>query len=419
MRTAIAAFLAIAAFFYLNADSKSINTDQLAEKARSGDTASQYDLALEYFFGRNRTVNPVLALYWFRRAADAGHVESQYNAARCFERGWGCRRSMGMALNYYIKAKENNLPEAKLRYAELLYLGHPAEENEFGKFPALKADKFAALELMRETAKTSDAAKLTLIKHLFMDAPQHGQELRSRLKHYAATPSPHPEMLLLYSSCLRSGIGGEVDIQTGTAILKRAADAGNLEALAQLAEAMELGIGVPYDPQEALKLTQLAAKKGNQRAMVNLGNAHLTGINIKYAPDKAVEYFQKAAKSGYPPALRKLGECYSRGIGVEPDWKTAVDHYRSAASGGDEEACFLLGDCYEKGFGVTKNAAQAFYYYSQAADRGSIKAIRKMAIFLLDGHGVLQDTKRGMLMLRQAAAAGDQTAQFILKQKAE
>ena len=35
MRTAIAAFLAIAAFFYLNADSKSINTDQLAEKARS------------------------------------------------------------------------------------------------------------------------------------------------------------------------------------------------------------------------------------------------------------------------------------------------------------------------------------------------------------------------------------------------
>jgi len=419
MQTAIALFLVIAAFFIPGSVTAAGNTDKLSEKARAGDTAAQYHLALEYFFGRSRTVNPVLALYWFRRAADAGHVESQYNAARCFERGWGCRRSMGMALNYYIKAKENNLPEAKLRYAELLYSGVPEEKSEYGKFPALKADKYAALELMRETAKTFDAAKLSLIKHLFVDAPQHGQELRTRLKHYAATPSPHPEMLLLYSSCLRSGIGGEVDIPTGTAILKRAADAGNMEAIAQLAEAMELGIGTSYDPQKALKLTQLAAQKGNQRTMVNLGIAHLTGINIKYAPDKAVEYFQKAAKSGYPPALRKLGECYSRGIGVEQNWQTAIAHYRSAASGGDEEACFLLGDCYEKGCGVTKNATQAFYYYSQAADRGSIKAIRKMAIFLLDGNGVRQDTKRGMLMLRQAAEAGDQTAQFILKQKAE
>ena len=54
-----------------------------------------------------------------------------------------------------------------------------------------------------------------------------------------------------------------------------------------------------------------------------------------------------------------------------------------------------------------------------AADRGLIKAIRKMAIFLLDGHGVRQDTKRGMEMLKQAAEAGDQAAQFILKQKIE
>ena len=418
MQTAIAVFLAIAVFF-VSYRTAAADTDRVAEKARTGDINSQYALALEYFFGRSRTVNPVLALYWFRRAADAGHPESQYNAARCFERGWGCRRSMGMALKYYAAAKKNNLQEAKLRYAELLYLGHPAEDGEYGKFPALKADKPAALELMREAAKTSDQAKLALIKHLFMDAPQHGQELRQRLRNYSKTKNPHPEMLLLYSSCLRSGIGGEVDIPTGTAMLKRAADAGNMEAAAQLAEAMELGIGIAYAPQEALKLTRLAAANGNQRALLNLGTAHLTGIYVEYSPEKAVGYFQNAAKSGYPPALRKLGECYARGIGVEQNWQTAIKYYQSAASGGDEEASFQLGDCYEKGCGTAKNATQAFYYYSQAADRGSIRAIRKMAIFLLDGKGVRQDTERGMQMLRQAAEAGDQAAQFILKQKIE
>ena len=417
MQAAIAVFLAFAAFFPLF--SADLTGEKLAEKARSGDVVSQYNLALEYFFGRSRSANPVLALYWFRRAADAGHPESQYNAARCFERGWGCRRSMGMAVKYYLKAGENRLSEAQLRYAELLYKGIPEEKNEYGKFPALKADKPAALELMRETAKTYDAAKLTLIKHLFMDAPQHGKELRQRLKNYTRTPNPHPEMLLLYSSCLRSGIGGEVDITNGTAVLKQAANMGNIEAIAQLAEAMELGIGIANDPQEALKLTKLAAEKGNQRAMLNLGIAHLTGMNVEYSPAKAVEYFQKAANSGYPPVLRKLGECYARGIGVEQNWQTAIKYYQSAASGGDEEASFELGNCYENGHGVQKNFTQAFYYYSQAADRGSIKAIRKMAIFLLDGNGVRQDTKRGMMMLRQAAEAGDQTAQFILKQKIE
>ena len=415
MRTAIAAFLAVAAFFTLNG--AKLTGDKLAEKARMGDAAAQYELALEYFFGRSRSVNPVLAVYWFRRAADAGHPESQYNAARCYERGWGCRRSMGMAVRYYAKAGEKQLLAAQLRYAELLYAGVPAEKSEYGEFPALKANKSAALEAMREAAKVSDAGKLVLVKHLFRDAPQHGSELRQRLKNYAAQPGAHPEMLLLYSSCLRSGIGGEVDIDRGTVMLQRAANGGNMEAVAQLAEAMELGIGVQYDPGEALKLIRRAAAKGNQRALVNLGEKHLGGINVEYSLAQAVNLFQQAAASGYPPALRKLGDCYARGVGVEQNWQNAIDNYRAAATAGDDEALCILGDCYDSGSGVAANAAQAFDYYSRAAERGSIKAIRKMAIFLLDGRGVRQDSARGMQLLKYAAQAGDKAAQYILNQK--
>ena len=412
MRTATAVILAVAAFLSLPA--AEISSDVLATKARGGDIPAQYELALEYFFGRSRSVNLVLAVYWFRRAADAGHPEAQYNLARCYERGWGARRSLGMAVKYYDFAQKKQLLPALLRYAELLYAGVPPEKSEYGEFPALKADKAAALELMRRAAGISAAGEVVLIKHLFHDAPQHGKELRTRLKNHAAQPNAHPEMLLLYASCLRSGIGGEVDIAAGTQMLQRAANAGNMEAVAQLAEAMELGIGIAYDPGKALELTRLAAQKGNQRALVNLGAAHFAGINVEYDPAKAVELFQQAAKSGYPPALRKLGDCYAAGSGVEQNWAEALENYRAAAAAGDEEAQCRLGDCYDRGNGVKADAAQAFYYYSKAAERGSIKAIRKMAIFLLDGRGVRQDTARGMELLKHAAAAGDKAAQYIL-----
>ena len=95
-----------------------------------------------------------------------------------------------------------------------------------------------------------------------------------------------------------------------------------------------------------------------------------------------------------------------------------MDNYRAAAAAGSEDAHCILGDCYDSGNGVKRNETQAFYHYSQAAERGSIKALRKMGIFLLDGRGVRKDTARGMALLEKAAQAGDQTAQFILSERA-
>ena len=49
-----------------------LRADDLREKARAGDTESQFRLASEYFFARNRAGNLPLAVHWFRRAAAAG-----------------------------------------------------------------------------------------------------------------------------------------------------------------------------------------------------------------------------------------------------------------------------------------------------------------------------------------------------------
>lgn len=411
MRAVLALLIASAAFFPLCGKTPA----DLEARARTGKRDAQYDLATEYFFGRRRPVNLILAVYWFRRAADAGHTVSQYNLARCYERGWGCRKSAAMAVRYYQKAMQGNLAEAVLRYAELLYSGVPAEKSEHGEIPALKADPDKALQLMRQAATVSEAGKIILARYLFKDAPRHGKELRSRLAGYSKRDNAHPEALLLYSACLRSGIGGEADIPAGIKILQRAADSGNPEALAQLAEVLFNGTGLPPDPEKALTLTRRAVDSGNQRAMVNLGKMYLAGIGVDYDPAEAVRFFRRAGASGYPPALCALGDCYARGAGVEQSWQEAFDNYRLAAAGGDENGSWKLGDCYARGLGIPRNEVMAFNCYRRSALAGSFIGMRKMAIALLDGRGVRRDRERGMELLRRAAAGGDENARFLLK----
>ena len=81
---------------------------------------------------------------------------------------------------------------------------------------------------------------------------------------------------------------------------------------------------------------------------------------------------------------------------------------------------FVMGEFYERGIPgiLQRNLTTAYYYYSRAASAGSVKAMRRMAIALLDGRGVQKDTERGMKLLQAAAAAGDQAAQFMLREKA-
>ena len=412
-RTAFAVIAASAVFFIPASWGKAAVS--LEDRARGGDVEAQYLLAVNTFFGKDRPVNPVLAVYWFRKAANAGHAASQYNLARCLERGWGCDKSPAQAIHFYRMAMDKKLPEAALRYAELLYQGVPEEKGENGRFPGLKADPDRALQIMRETALNSRKGRIQLARYLFKDAPKHGAELRRRIATYANEADADPEILVLYSACLRSGIGGNIDISGGVALLRRAADAGNAEAMAQLAEIYAAGSGLPPDQKRSAELTRRAAKLGNQRALVNLGKMHLTGIEADYDPAAAVECFQRAAESGYPPANCALGDCFARGIGVEQNWQKAAESYRLAASGGDENGCLKLADCYASGQGVDKDETAAFYWYRRAVAAGSVAGMRKMAIALLDGRGVKQNRAAGFKLLQRAAAGGDRTAQFMLQ----
>ncbi|HYE41781.1 MAG TPA: Localization factor PodJS [Caulobacteraceae bacterium] len=82
--------------------------------ALGGDRAAMHNLGLYYFDGIGGPKNPGTAVQWFRKAADAGLVDSQYNLGRLYEQGGaGIAADPAEAYKWYLIAAASGDAEAK------------------------------------------------------------------------------------------------------------------------------------------------------------------------------------------------------------------------------------------------------------------------------------------------------------------
>jgi localization factor PodJL len=72
-----------------------------------------HNLALFYFSGDGGQKNMTTAAQWFRRAADQGLVDSQYNLGRLYEEGFGVTTNPAEAYKWYLIAGRAGDAEAR------------------------------------------------------------------------------------------------------------------------------------------------------------------------------------------------------------------------------------------------------------------------------------------------------------------
>lgn len=81
-RKRIYSFICVLWFSVLCTDGLAFNNLHLIEDARAGDREAQYTLAHLYYKGLGGVDRSIIrAVTWFRRAAEAGHVDSMYDLA--------------------------------------------------------------------------------------------------------------------------------------------------------------------------------------------------------------------------------------------------------------------------------------------------------------------------------------------------
>jgi len=120
-------------------------------------------------------------------------------------------------------------------------------------------------------------------------------------------------------------------------LYKQAADAGNPDAMCQLASCYEYGDGVEENPAEALKLYRgafehykAAAGAGDPEAKFKLAGCYRAERVLEKDLVKSVELYKQAADAGHPMAKIMLAWCYHYGEGVEENLQEAVNLYRKA-----------------------------------------------------------------------------------------
>lgn len=393
--------------------------DALREKAAAGDAESAFYLGNEYFYGENRVPNFTLAAYWYKKAAEKGIPEAQYNYGSCLEAGRGVDKNLSEAFSWYKKAADQDFNPAAYRVALLYISGVPGKDGKI----MLTPDPRTAVEILEKLAgKQFEPAEIELAAmKMGKSSPREDQaEAFVLLKRVTSRKNCQPKALRMLADCYFSGLGCPPDRAKAVELLKLAAEKGEPEALAKLGFLYEYGQGVKADPSMANQYYRKAAEAGHPMAQFKYAEAQAEGAFPGKNFNDALPWYRKSAAGGCPQAIFKLGVFYYDGLGMKKDLRQAARYFFQASRLGYVRAQYNLACLFEIGAVSGKpDREAAFYWFLQAAKGGDVTAQRRTGECYLNGTGVDRSISNAEHWLAQAARNGDFAAreQLILIQR--
>ena len=147
---------------------------------------------------------------------------------------------------------------------------------------------------------------------------------------------------------------------------------------------------------QCVEALRRAANAGDSAAMAQLGWRHLVH------------------DSGATGAGRSASPFGPSTVLVTPDNRLAEQWFRKAAALGDANAMTYLGWMYSVGHGVPQDSDEAIRWLRLGAEAGSTRAMEMLGVHLLTARSGASDDAAGERWLRQAANAGDRRAMASL-----
>lgn len=322
----------------------------ITRAAESGHSGAQYRLSELLSQGKYAPADANTAFAWLTKAADAGLPEAQYQLARSFDNGAikpAQGDGTGMALDWYRRAAEN---------------GHVLAQRTMG-VRHLGGDGVAqntqeAIRWLRSAADQGDAGAQFNLGLIFADGMGISPDPAQALPYFiAASDRGVPQASYRAAKILEEDQGVAMDIDRSFALYLRAHTQGSARAtqrLGQLASANFLGgRAAPHDAvawvlfsarqgdAEALPWLQKQAEGGMRQAMHALGEYYYEtpeGADSPRDAEAAVQWFSRAAEADLPESQLALARMISLGIGTDNDYVAAHKWFNIAAARGLSDA---------------------------------------------------------------------------------
>lgn len=286
-------------------------------QARAVADSGERDAALAAYASLATTGDPIV-LYEYARVLEDGPEATPADRSQ--------------ALRLYREASAQDLIDAQLRLANLLYLGEGVPRN------------------LVEAARYYDQARALI-------------EPRAE----AGDPQAQEWMGDLY----REGRGVRQDGDFAVYWYTQSAQAGRVSSYVKLARMFERGeAGVAVSPEEALRYYELAGQNDDAQSLFTIGKRYADGDGVTVDKVRAVELFERAAKAGDSRAFARLGDLYSDTSAWPTEPAQAAMWYERAAATGDDKAMYKLADLYDRGRLGPRDQVTAYRWYLLAARNG-------------------------------------------------
>ena len=277
------------------------DNQELRKRAEQGDADAQFMLAKHFAL-----VAKVLgekyaekynagAVQWYRKAAELGHSEAQYNLGICYSVGTGVVKDEAEAVKWYLKAAEQGFAKAQYNLGICYSDGTGVIKN-----------------------------KAESLKWFSKDAEQGCPVAQYNLGHR-----------------LYNGMGVLKNQSEAVKWYRKAAEQGLSEAQFMVGLCYDNGAGVLKDEAQAFKWYLKSAEQNgdNARYAQNaLGSCYLLGKGVVQDKARGIKWITMAAESGLRDAQKNLGNCYDNGDGVVPNPVESYKWMLLAAAQGDLEA---------------------------------------------------------------------------------
>jgi TPR repeat protein len=228
--------------------------------------------------------------------------------------------------------------------------------------------------------------------------------------------SGDPEALANLGGMYSGGIGFPKNESLGLEYYLKSANKGYAFVQRNLASMYRYGSGTPVNLPEAVRWYSTSANLGHPGSQYELGKMYLYGEGVNQNTQMGLDLLNKAANQNYSEALFYLGILHSRGEFVEIDYNKSFELTRTAIDYDNENtnAIEYFAFYYEKGVGTDKNFKQAEKYYLKAIQQDSSRAgadFYSIALLHLEGgYGLNKDGFQYMRYAELAESYGNDKA---------
>jgi len=225
-----------------------------------------------------------------------------------------------------------------------------------------------------------------------------------------------------------NGLGVPQDLDEAEALLRKAASAGEPNAMYYLYYMLVRLAGNAAEFREAFSLLHSAAELNYPPALFELGSYYFWGQSVPIGPSKgfprdcakAATYWKRAAELGVSEATGHLALLYFAGEGVEKNPQKALELLtKTAESDGFNiitwynMGCLYLGvfEAFGIETGIPVDYEKALQWLTKAAEYGFLPAYHQMGVMYRQGLGVEKDDRKALYNFLMASGFDPDTGE--------